>query len=224
MGEWASSTLDRMNLRDVFRACGLESEPAAILWDMDGTITDTESQWVALSKKVVERRGGRWSGEDEAALHGSSTQAHAEYLHRILQRDDGDAAEPMVLFQEVADLMAEHVYPDPDLMPGAVDLLDAFHGAGIPQALVTATPIHLVGPAIDSLPKAYFSAQVTGDEPLPGKPDPAPYAAAMDRLGVEPADCLAFEDSIPGATSARGAGATVVNVMKLELRVLAALL
>lgn len=214
----------RMSLVDVYRACGLESEPAAILWDMDGTITDTESQWVAHSRDIVEARGGIWTAEDEAALHGSSTEAHAEHLSFILRRDGGDEAAPMTLFKEVADLMAEHVYSDPDIMPGAIELLDAFAEAQIPQALVTATPIHLVGPAIESLPKPYFAARVTGDEPFPGKPDPAPYAAAMRRLDVAPDRCLAFEDSIPGATSAAGAGATVVNVMKTELSVLAALL
>ena len=214
----------RMSLVDVYRACGLGSEPAAILWDMDGTITDTESQWVAYSRQIIERRGGAWTQEDEAALHGSSTEAHAEHLQYILRRDGGEEDEAMVLLKEVADLMAERVYSDPDIMPGAIELLDAFAEAGIPQALVTATPIHLVGPAIESLPKQYFAARVTGDEPFPGKPDPAPYAAAMRRLDVAPGQCLAFEDSIPGATSAAGAGATVVNVMKTELSVLAALL
>lgn len=213
-----------MSLVDVYRACGLESAPAAILWDMDGTITDTESQWVEHSRHIVERRGGTWTQDDETALHGSSTEAHAEHLLYILRRDGGEEAEPMVLFKEVADLMAEHVYSDPDIMPGAIELLDAFAGAGVPQALVTATPLHLVGPAIDSLPKQYFAARVTGDEPFPGKPDPAPYAEAIRRLDVAPEHCLAFEDSIPGATSAAGAGATVVNVMKTELSVLAALL
>lgn len=213
-----------MSLVDVYRACGLESEPAAILWDMDGTITDTESRWVDYSRHVVEGRGGTWTQGDEAALHGSSTEDHAVHLQYILRRDSGQEADPMVLFDEVAGLMAEHVYSDPVIMPGAIELLDAFAAAGIPQALVTATPIDLVGPAIESLPKQYFAARVTGDEPFPGKPDPAPYAAAMRRLGVAPEQCLAFEDSIPGATSAARAGAAVVNVLKTELSVLAALL
>lgn len=213
-----------MSLHDVFRACGLDTKPAAVLWDMDGTITDTESQWVAQSRLVIEERGGSWTDEDELALHGSSTETHAKHLHTMLVRDGGEVAEPMALFEEVAGHMAEHVYSNPDIMPGALELLNAFAEAEIPQALVTATPIELVGPAIESLPKQYFAARVTGDEPLPAKPDPAPYATAMQRLGVEPAQCLAFEDSIPGQTSASGAGATVVNVMKLELKALAALL
>lgn len=213
-----------MSLVDVYRACGLESDPAAILWDLDGTITDTESQWVANTRMIIEARGGTWLQSDEDTLHGSSTQQHAEHMAFILRRDDGEQAEAMELFHEVADLMAEHVYSSPALIPGAIDLLNAFADAGLPQALVTATPIRLAAPAIASLPRDYFSARVTGDELLRGKPDPAPYAAAIHRLGVKPAQCLAFEDSIPGETSARGAGATVVNVMKTELKDLAALL
>lgn len=213
-----------MSLVDVYRACGLTDEPAAILWDMDGTIMDTESQWVLHSRAVVERRGGIWSDEDERILHGSSTQAHIDHLTVILERDGGDAAEPHTLYHEVADIMAREVYPDPQLMPGALDLLDAFADAGIPQALVTATPMHLVAPALESFPRDYFDARVTGDEPMPGKPDPAPYAAAISRLGAESARCLAFEDSATGAASAAGAGAAVVNVMEVGLKELAALI
>lgn len=213
-----------MSLVDVYRACGLNSEPSAILWDLDGTITDTESQWVANTKKIIEARGGSWLKSDEEALHGSSTEDHAEHMEFVLRRDGGDVADGMVLFEEVAVLMAEQVYSDPDLMPGAIELLDAFADAGMPQALVTATPMNLAGPAIESLPRDYFSARVTGDQVQRGKPDPEPYATAISRLGVNPAECLAFEDSIPGETSARGAGARVVNVLKLELAALAGLL
>lgn len=213
-----------MSLVDVYRACGLESDPAAILWDLDGTITDTESQWVANTKMIIEARGGNWLKSDEEALHGSSTEDHAGHMEYVLRRDGGDVADSMVLFEEVAVLMAEQVYSDPDLMPGAIELLDAFAAAGVPQALVTATPNSLAGPAIESLPKEYFAARVTGDQVQRGKPDPEPYATAISRLGVNASECLAFEDSLTGEKSARGAGATVVNVMKLELSVLAALL
>lgn len=213
-----------MSLVDVYRACGLESEPVAILWDMDGTITDTESQWVSRSRDVIERRGGTWTAEDENFLHGASPKLHSEHMRDMLKRDGGQVAEPNVLFKEVADLMAEHVYSDPVIMPGAIELIDAFHKAGIAQAVVTSTPIHLVGPAIDNLPRDYFSARVTGDEPFATKPDPAPYVEAARRLGVDPVKCLAFEDSNPGVESAKAAGATVVNVLKTELAALAALL
>lgn len=213
-----------MSLHDVFRACGLDFQPAAILWDLDGTITDTESQWVSKTRSVIEERGGVWTTDDERVFHGCSTEDHAEHMHTMLKRDSGELAEPMELFHEVASHMAEHVYSKPALMTGAIDLLEAFAEANIPQALITATPIELAGPAIKSLPKQYFAARVTGDEPIPGKPNPAPYTTAIERLGVEPTRCLAFEDSIPGSQSAAGAGATVVNVMQQELKTLATLL
>ena len=98
-----------MSLVDVYRACGLNSEPSAILWDLDGTITDTESQWVANTKKIIEARGGSWLKSDEEALHGSSTEDHAEHMEFVLRRDGGDVADGMVLFEEVAVLMAAPV-------------------------------------------------------------------------------------------------------------------
>jgi HAD superfamily hydrolase (TIGR01509 family) len=96
--------------------------------------------------------------------------------------------------------------------PGAQDLLESLADAGVPMALVTNTRRGLTERALDSIGRHYFIASVCGDEVPRGKPAPDPYQRAAELLGLEPAHCLAIEDSVTGATSAEGAGCPVVVV------------
>jgi HAD superfamily hydrolase (TIGR01509 family) len=91
-------------------------------------------------------------------------------------------------------------------------LLAAVRAAGIPTALVTSTRRRLVEVALDTLGRDSFDAVVCGDEVTANKPDPAPYRAAADALGVDITACVAIEDSLAGIASARAAGAAVLAV------------
>jgi len=98
------------------------------------------------------------------------------------------------------------------VMPGVLDFLAELEAAGIPRALVSSSYRVLVDAALDGLAPITFNAVVVGDEVAHHKPHPEPYLLAAARLGVDPADCVALEDSPSGANSASAAGCMVIAV------------
>ena len=112
------------------------------------------------------------------------------------------------MMERVIDQMAD----DPPWQPGAIELLQALRGAGIPCVLVTMSWRRLAGAVVDLLPPGTFAHAVVGDEVDRGKPHPEPYLAAARLLDVDPAACIAIEDSPTGALSARAAGCFVLGV------------
>jgi HAD superfamily hydrolase (TIGR01509 family) len=95
---------------------------------------------------------------------------------------------------------------------GARELLDALAAAQVPMGLVTNTRRSLTEKALNSIGRQYFSVSVCGDEVPSGKPAPDPYLRAAELMGVDPADCLAIEDSVTGSAAAERAGCSVLVV------------
>jgi HAD superfamily hydrolase (TIGR01509 family) len=95
---------------------------------------------------------------------------------------------------------------------GARELLEELAAADVPMALVTNTRRALTERALNSIGRHYFTVSVCGDEVPSGKPAPDPYRQAAALLGLDPAHCLAIEDSVTGAASAEGAGCPVLVV------------
>lgn len=182
--------------------------PAAVLWDMDGTLIDTEPYWMAEENDLVARAGGTWTHEDGLELVGNSLLRSAEI---ILARTPVTGTP-----EEVVDaLLTGVVARTQDRMPwrpGARDLLAECAGLGVPNALVTMSWTPLADVLVQSLPEGTFSAVVTGDQVHHGKPSPEPYLLACERLGVRPGDCLAVEDSPTGVRSATAAGVPTIGV------------
>lgn len=212
-----------MAIGDIAKRCSMESEPAAILWDMDGTLVDSEGEWARTTSEVVARHGGTWLAQDVEFALGSSQEAHADRMADALARD-GITADPATLFAEVVDTLAAHFSDGLEFMPGARELLEGFREAGIDQVLVSASPQRLVNSFVAMCPEGTFAATVTGDDQVPSKPDPAPYLMGAKKVGADPSRCLAFEDSPHGIQSATICGATTVDVNRLSLRELAELL
>lgn len=190
--------------------------PEAVLWDLDGTIIDTEAAWATETEKLVLAHGGVWTPQDEEFINGCNTEDHVARMAAGIAAGGGEHPEPMSLFDELCDQLRRHVYPDPPFLDGSRKVLDLVAEAGIPQALVTATPAPLVEAFLPRV-SGVFDAIVTGSEEIPGKPDPAPYLLAASRLGVPADRCLAFEDSVHGNRAARGSGAFTVNVTETPL-------
>ncbi len=182
--------------------------PAAVLWDMDGTLVDTEPYWIAAEQALVAEHGGRWSTEDAHGLVGNDLPTSA----RVLRERGGVDLTP----EEIVDrLLDEVVARTRELMPwrpGARELLGQLHDAGMPTALVTMSYRRLAEPVLDALAPRTFTVSVTGDEVDNGKPHPEPYLAAAAALQVDPAECLAIEDSPTGVASALAAGCMVLGV------------
>ncbi|MEO7423317.1 MAG: HAD family phosphatase, partial [Ornithinibacter sp.] len=178
------------------------SLPAAVLWDMDGTIVDTEPYWIAAEHDIVEEHGGRWSDEFAHQLVGNDLVVSAEFI-----RDNSPITwDPLRIVDELLLRVISRVHEHVPWRPGALELLQALRDAGVPNALVTMSWRSLADAVLVALPEGTFQAVVTGDEVEHGKPHPEPYRAAARALGVAPRDCLAIEDSPTGVRSAVAAG------------------
>jgi HAD superfamily hydrolase (TIGR01509 family) len=185
--------------------------PAAVLWDMDGTLVDTEPYWIACERELVARYGHEWSDEDAHALVGNPLLLSAEIM-----RERGHVPLPAediveVLLDGVVARVREHV----PFRPGARELLEGLVAAGVPCALVTMSYRRFTDAVVGALPPGTFDVVVPGDEVTHGKPHPEPYLTAAARLGVAPADCVAIEDSPTGVASAVAAGVPTLAVEHL---------
>jgi HAD superfamily hydrolase (TIGR01509 family) len=182
--------------------------PAAVLWDMDGTLVDTEPCWIEAEFALAEAYGGTWSREHALNLVGNDLIASGRYIREHMGID----LEPSLIVEELLDRVIASVERSVPWRPGAVALLASLREQGVPCALVTMSYRRFVAPILAALPEAAFAQVVTGDGVLHGKPHPEPYLKAARGLGVDPADCLAIEDSNTGARSAEAAGCTVLVV------------
>jgi len=187
------------------------SRPAAVLWDMDGTLVDTEPYWIASEFEVVERYGnGRWTDEHAHNLVGFDLRDAARYIRKHGEVD----MEVDDLVHVLMNLVIDKVKNNPKLpwRPGARQLLKELRQADIPCALVTMSWTPLAMAVVERLPKGTFAEVVTGDDVANGKPDPEPFQEAARRLGVDPADCIAIEDSPTGVRAAVAAGCQTIAV------------
>ena len=184
------------------------SLPAAVLWDMDGTLVDTEPYWIAAEHAIVAEHGGTWSDEFAHQLVGNDLMVSAAFIreHSPVPWTPEQIVDELLV--RVVAQVREHV----PWRPGARELLEALREAGVPSALVTMSWRSLADAVVGALPAGAFAAVVTGDEVAHGKPHPEPYRAAARLLGVSPRDCVAIEDSPTGVRSAVAAGVPTVAV------------
>jgi HAD superfamily hydrolase (TIGR01509 family) len=183
----------------------------AVLWDMDGTLVDSEKLWDLALHALYERLGGALTPAVRAATVGGS----AEGTMRIVYADLGLDPDPAAM-AATADWLHDYAGDlfDQGLpwCDGAPQLLEALAADGVPMALVTNTTRKLTERALNSIGRQYFSATVCGDEVEHGKPAPDPYLRAAALLGLDPSECLAIEDSVTGSTAAESAGCPVLVV------------
>ncbi|MEV6486774.1 HAD-IA family hydrolase [Streptomyces sp. NPDC051576] len=178
----------------------------AVLFDMDGTLVDTERLWW----EAVEQVAGRSLTEaDQPEVLGRPVEHTAGWLATTTGASAADLAAE--LHREFAARVRTGIVP----RPGALDLLDALARDGVPTALVTASPRAVADTVLDALGASRFAVSVTADDTGPTKPAPDPYLAACRALGVDPAACVAVEDTQTGVSSAEAAGCAVLAVPSL---------
>ena len=188
----------------VLQAAGI----AAVLWDMDGTLVDTEPYWIDAEFELVAEHGGTWSHEDALNLVGNNLLDSGRYM---AERTGIDLT-PEVIVEELLDRVVVKVGRAVPWRPGAPELLADLRRQGVRCALVTMSYRRFVEPMLELLADDAFEVIVTGDAVTRGKPFPDPYLEAAAALGVAPEDTIAIEDSDTGARSAEAAGCRVLVV------------
>ncbi|OUM42497.1 HAD family hydrolase [Arthrobacter sedimenti] len=183
-----------------------------VLWDMDGTIVDTEPYWIRAEKELVESYGGTWTTEQATTLVGQALEYSAGELQRA-----GVALDIRSIIEHLTDRVAADVRTAVPWRPGARELLSALRAEGVPCAMVTMSESLLAGEIAAQLPDGTFSHLVTGDRVSAGKPDPEAYQLGFDLLaadhpGLRKDRVVAIEDSLPGVTSALAAGLVTLAV------------
>ena len=181
---------------------------AAVLWDMDGTIVETEPYWIQAEYELADKYGFEWNEQHAMKLVGSDLIVSAHYIREHTGLDL--PAEEIV--HQLLERVIARVRESVPWRPGARELLADLVAEGIPCALVTMSYLTFVEPVLNHLPRGTFEAVVTGDAVDQGKPHPEAYLTAAALLGVRPEDCLAIEDSNTGTRSAEAAGCLVLAV------------
>ena len=182
--------------------------PAAVVFDMDGVLVETEEVWDAVREQLVTERGGRWVPEAQAVMMGMSSPEWSRYLAEELSVP----MTPEAINREVVERISARYAAALPLHDGAVEVV---------QALAERWPLGLASssnrPVIDLVLElaglaGCFRATVSSEEVARGKPAPDVYLEAAARLGVAPAACVAVEDSANGLRSAAAADMRVVAV------------
>lgn len=188
----------------------MQPDFGAVLFDMDGTLVDTEPTWLAAEIDVMDSYGLAWTEEDQLACLGGPMSRTMTYMSQKLT-DAGVEHDPEAVLEEVLLSYEGHLASGAvGIQHGAVTLLQEARSAGLPVALVSNSPRHLMDIILTKHPELSFDTTIAAYEAEPGKPDPAPYLEAARRLEVPITDCLIVEDSPTGVQSARDSGAAVV--------------
>ncbi|MBO1741086.1 HAD family phosphatase [Leifsonia sp. TF02-11] len=182
--------------------------PAAVLWDMDGTLVDTEPYWMASEQELVRSFGGTWTHDDGLLLVGQGLWTSAAILQ---SRGVELPADEIVygLTERVREKLAGEGVP---WRPGARELLQSLRERGVRTALVTMSVRSMAEQIVGAIPFDAFDVIVSGDEVSEPKPHPEPYLRAAEILGIEPGHAVAIEDSLVGLASAVASGATTIGV------------
>lgn len=175
---------------------------------MDGLLIDSEPVWYEVEYAAVERLGGRWGPEHQAACVGGTIDQSCAYILELTGANVASAD----LERELLTGMVERLSESLPLHDGALELLDALAERRVPVGIVTSSYRPLAEAALRVLGGHRFAVTVTGEEVRRGKPDPEPYTLACARLGVDPARTVVLEDAPNGVASAEAAGCVVVAV------------
>lgn len=180
----------------------------AVIFDLDGVLVDSEELWDVVRRDVAAEAGRRWPTEATRAMQGMSTAEWSAYLTGAV----GVPAEPDKVAATVIDRMAAQYEARLPLLPGAVEVVERL-GRRWPLGLASSSPRRLIDTVLESAGLAHwFQVSVSTEQVTAGKPSPAVYQTAAQRLGVRSQEAIAIEDSTNGLRSAAAAGLGVLAV------------
>lgn len=183
---------------------------------MDGTLIDTEPYWLESEVELMARYNVPWTGADQRICLGGPLPRVGQYMSDLA--NGADSAE--YFEHELVRLVSEKFNSGINFMPGALELLEEIYAAGIPLALVSASPRLLVDAALARLPKPFFAISISSSEVTESKPNPEGYLKAAALLNADIEQSLVLEDSATGIGAAKASGAYVLaipHIVELEL-------
>jgi HAD superfamily hydrolase (TIGR01509 family) len=186
----------------------ISATPAAVLFDMDGTLVDTEPYWMQAETELVGEYGGRWTHDDALTLVGSGLWESAKVFQQHGVELDADTIVATLTRRVQQQLEVQGV----PWRPGAKELLADIREHGVKTALVTMSVQGMAEQVVAGIPFPAFDALITGDRVARPKPFPDAYLDAARVLDVAPGDCVAIEDSMNGLASAVAAGTVAIGV------------
>jgi HAD superfamily hydrolase (TIGR01509 family) len=183
---------------------------AAVVFDNDGLLLDTEEAWTRAETALFERHGRTFTGDHKRELIGTSPSVSAAKLAVMLDMPSRGRALMEELHAQVMEETPAGVAP----RPGALELLDAIRAAGMPVGVASNSAREFVEHVLSvaGLLDGHFDVVVTANDVERPKPAPDLYLAACAALGAEPERSAALEDSATGVAAARAAGMFVVAV------------
>lgn len=184
---------------------------SAVLFDMDGTLVDTEPMWLASETELMARYGYAWTEQDQAHCLGGPLDRVGRYMFDL----GGGKESPDYFTQTLIDLTQAHLRDGAQLMEGAEELMGLCEELSLPMALVSASPRVLVDAVLGNLKGHSFAISVSSDDVTKVKPDPEGYLAAANFLEVPIKECLILEDSATGVAAASASGGLVVAIPHL---------
>jgi HAD superfamily hydrolase (TIGR01509 family) len=181
---------------------------AAVIFDLDGVLVDSEAVWDEVRKQFVEENGGRWLDEAQRDMMGMSSVEWSRYVRDRL----GVEMDPEEISREVADRVADVYREKLPLLPGAVEAVKSL-AEEWPLGLASSSNRHVIDLVLELAGIAdAFAVTVSSEEVGAGKPAPDVYLETAKRLGKEAPACVAVEDSTNGIRSAHAAGMAVIAV------------
>ncbi|WP_128773613.1 HAD family hydrolase [Actinomyces oricola] len=183
----------------------------AVLWDMDGTLMDSQPIWDESFQRRCEALGGTVTPDMVAAIKGASIRRTHEVIASTGATSGPDDPATAQVFATIAADVEASVKANPPLLPGAKEITSAMAEVGLAQVIVTQSPRPIVESVAHALGDVFVEL-VTGDDVASGKPTPVPYGTAIELLGLSPQECVAVEDSATGAASARSNDVYVIQI------------
>ena len=183
-------------------------EPTAVLFDMDGTLIDSEPVWFDTEVRLLAEYGFELGPEHWQKVLGQPNDVACTYLIGI----SGIPLTWRELSERIEIAMVAQLSQGLELLPGAKELLVELQNAGVPTALVSASSRRIVDACLGAIGADFFRHTVSGDDVTRSKPAPEPYLLAAGLLGVDPAHCVVIEDSPIGVASGAAAGCRVLAV------------
>lgn len=180
----------------------------AVLFDMDGTIIDSEPYWMASEQALAAEHKGIWTAEDGLDIIGMSLDQSSQ----VFKERANVPLEPSEIVNRLTNDVQSQLAKEVPWRPGAKELLMDLRKHKVKTALVTMALHRMAKQVVDAIPFDAFDVIVAGDHVTRGKPHPEAYEKAAALLGFDPKNCIAFEDSSTGLASAEAAGTYAIGI------------